>query len=180
MDDFIEETKIKGVVVIKRPIFGDPRGFFRETFRKEDLEKRLGFSFEIVQANHSRSKQNVLRGVHRAPWHKLITVTKGQVQQVVIDLREDSPTFGKVLNLSLGESNLASVFVPAFCGNAYLVLSETADYVYLTNDYWEKGKEIGLKYNDPDLNIKWDSNNPILSPKDLENKSFKEIFSNKP
>ncbi len=175
-NDYIEETEINGVLIIKRPKHGDDRGFFRETFRRKDIEEKSGFEFNPVQANHSRSQKGVLRGIHVAPWHKLTTVVRGEVQQVVIDLRKDSPTFGKYVSVTLGENNFSSVFIPAGCGNAFLTLSEVADYSYITSGYWEPGLEVGIIYNDPDLNIKWGVENPILSEKDLKNPSFKEVF----
>jgi dTDP-4-dehydrorhamnose 3,5-epimerase len=174
--DFIEDTEINGVYVIRRPKFGDERGFFRETFRRKDLESKIGFEFNLVQANHSRSQKGVLRGIHAAPWHKLTTVMRGEVQQVVVDLRPDSPTFKKYISVKMGEEDLCSVFIPSGCGNAFLVLSDTADYNYLTTDYWEVGKEFGILYNDPDLNIKWELENPEISFRDKTNPTFKEKF----
>lgn len=175
-DDFIEETDLEDVFIIKRPSFGDDRGFFREIFRKGDLEKRLGYQLDIKQANHSRSAKGVLRGIHIAPWHKLVTVTRGEVQQVIVDLREGSATFGKHISLIAGEGNRASVFIPADCGNAFLILSEDADYTYLTTDYWSPGKEKSVIYNDPELGIAWKLDNPSLSDKDLQNPLFKQVY----
>src|SRR5262245_36564295 len=128
MDDFIETTKIKGVLIIKRPVFGDERGFFQEIYRKKDLEKKLGYEFNPVQGNHSRSTKNVLRGIHIAPWDKLVTVLKGEIQQVVVDLREDSETFKQYVSVNISENNRVAVFVPKNCGNAFLIKSDEADY----------------------------------------------------
>lgn len=178
-EDYIEESEINGVFIVKRPVFSDDRGFFRETFRKEDLEKRLGYEFNPMQANHSRSQKGSLRGIHIAPWHKLVTVFRGQVQQVVVDLREDSPDFGKHLSLTLGEDNWYCVFIPKGCGNAFLVLSDEADYNYLTTDNWAPGREKNVSYNDPDIGITWQDENPTLSEKDLNNPSLKEAFPGK-
>lgn len=175
-EDYIEETNINGVYVVKRPVIGDARGFFRETFRKKDLDKRLGYPFNPVQANHSRSEKGVLRGIHAAPWNKLITVTRGQVQQVVVDLRKDSPDFGKHYSIILGEDNFVSMYIPANLGNAFLVLSEVTDYNYLTTDYWAPGKELAVIFNDPQLNIKWELDSPTLSDKDLQNPTLKEFL----
>jgi dTDP-4-dehydrorhamnose 3,5-epimerase len=177
--DYISETDLAGVVKISRPTFPDPRGFFRETYRKNDLDNKLGFAFEPVQANHSRSQQNTLRGIHRAPWHKLITVTSGEVQAVIVDLREDSPTFGQHASINIGEGKACSIFVPAYCGNSFLVLSNQADYVYLVTDYWAPGKELSVMYNDSDLNILWQTSSPIVSEKDLQNPAVRELFPDK-
>lgn len=175
-EDYIEETNINGVYVVKRPVIGDERGFFRETFRKKELDNRLGYEFNPVQANHSRSEKGVLRGIHVAPWNKLVTVARGKVQQVVVDLRKESPEFGKYFSIILGEENFVSVYIPANLGNAFLVLSEVADYNYLTTDYWSPLKELAVIFNDPQLNIKWELDNPILSDKDLQNPTLKEFF----
>lgn len=176
MDNTIQKTDIPGVFLINRPIFPDDRGFFHETLRKNELEEVIGKPFDIVQMNHSRSVKGTLRGIHVASWSKLIYVPHGKVQQVVIDFRKDSETFGKWITAELGEENKTALFVPAQCGNAFLVLSEECDYTYLVNDYWAPGKELGIVWNDPDLNIDWQNNNPVLSKKDQENPSFKEVF----
>lgn len=177
--DFIIGTELPGVYIIKRPIYQDPRGFFRETFRKTDLDNRLGFNFNPQQANHSRSQKATLRGIHIAPWHKLVTVMHGQVQQVIVDLREESETFGQSLSVIMGEGNFISVLVPQLCGNAFLVLSDMADYTYLTTDYWAPGKEKNVAYNDKDLAIDWQITNPIVSEKDLANPSVRDVFATK-
>jgi dTDP-4-dehydrorhamnose 3,5-epimerase len=178
-DDFIIETELKGVFVIKRPTFEDDRGFFRELYRKGDLEKRLGYEFTPVQPNHSRSKKDTLRAIHVATWHKLVTVMRGEVQQLVADLREDSPTFGKHITINVGDSNRVCVFIPAGCGNGFLALSDEVDYCYFTTDYWGPGKEKYVIYNDPDLNINWQTQNPIVSEKDSQSPKLREVFPDK-
>jgi dTDP-4-dehydrorhamnose 3,5-epimerase len=177
--DYIEETELKGVFVVKRPTFGDDRGFFRELYRKEDLEKRLGYEFNPVQPNHSRSVKDTLRGIHVASWMKLVTVTRGEVQQIVVDLREDSPTFGKYISVNISEENRCCVFVPPGCGNAFLVISDTVDYIYMTTDYWAPGKEKYVIYNDPDLHIDWQTDSPIISEKDMAALPLREVFPEK-
>lgn len=175
-DDFIKDTEIPGVFIIARPTFYDERGFFRETFRKNDLDNKLGYEFNPVQANHSRSEKGSLRGIHIAPWNKLVTVTSGKVQQIVVDLRKNSPTFGKHISVDIGENEWISVYIPAFCGNAFLVLSDEANYTYLTTDYWEAGKEKAVIYNDLNINIKWElpDEELVLSDKDQQNQSLDE------
>ena len=175
----IIETKIKGCYKVMRPTFADERGFFHEIFRKSELEEKLGFEFRICQANHSRSVKGVLRGIHRATWNKLVTAASGRVQQVVVDLRESSPTFGQFESFVLGEEgDQFSVFVPAGCGNSFMALSEVADYVYMVDDYWAPGKEIGIRYDDEDLKIEWLIENPNVSDKDEKNITVKEAFPN--
>lgn len=177
--DYILETELPGVFVIERPVHGDDRGFFRELYRKTDLDARLGYEFNPVQTNHSRSQLNTLRGIHIAPWHKLVTVYRGTVQQVVVDVRTDSPTFGKHISIDLGENNFKSVFIPAGLGNAFAVTSDIADYCYLTTDYWAPGKETYVNYNDPDLAIEWQTSTPIVSEADTKHPMLKEVFREK-
>jgi dTDP-4-dehydrorhamnose 3,5-epimerase len=177
--DVIIKTKLEGVVIVNRPTFGDERGFFREWFRSNELEAATGVALNVVQTNHSRSAKDALRGLHIAPWHKLITVARGQVQQIVVDCREDSPTFGQHESIILGEDHWQSVFVPQGCGNGFLVLSDIADYIYLATDYWEAGKEKYLRYDDADVNIAWQTTSPLVSEKDMQNLPLREIFPSK-
>lgn len=177
--DYIIETALPGVLIIERPTFSDDRGFFRETFRKLHLEQRLGTTMEFVQANHSRSSKHTLRGIHIAPWHKLINVAAGEVQAVLVDTREGSPTFGQHISIVLSDKYPRSVFIPAGVGNSFLVLSDVADYTYLTTDYWAPNRELNLAWNDPQLNIGWLSQTPNLSDKDQGNPTLTELFPNK-
>lgn len=174
--DYIIETSLPGVLIIERPTYADDRGFFRETFRKQDLEERLGIHLNFVQANHSRSSKGTLRGIHIAPWHKLISVANGEVQAVLVDVRKDSPTFGQHLSLILSDKHPRSIFVPAGVGNSFLVLSGHADYTYTTTDYWAPNMERNLLYNDPELGINWLTENPHLSDKDQNNPTLKELL----
>lgn len=179
ISDYIKETELSGVFIIERPIFGDDRGFFRELYRKSDLDKRLGFEFNPVQTNHSRSQINTLRGIHIAPWHKLVSVYRGSVQQVVVDVRPGSPTFSQHISINLGEDNFRSVFIPSGMGNAFAVTSEAADYCYLTTDYWSVGAETYVNYNDPDLAIPWQTSTPIVSKDDTKHPLLREVFPEK-
>lgn len=174
----IFETGLKDVLIVERPTYPDQRGFFKETFRLNDLEARLGRSFEIVQQNHSRNEaQFTLRGIHIAPWDKFIYVSCGRVQAVVADLRKESPTFGRYISVEIGENRRAKIFIPAGCGNSYLVLSNQADYMYDTNMYWEPNREIGVAWNDCELNIKWMlDGEPVLSEKDKNNPPLREFY----
>jgi len=175
MDDIFQKTDIEGVLLVNRPTFPDDRGFFHETFRKNELEEKLGKPFEIVQMNHSHSVKDTLRGIHVAPWSKLIYVPRGKVQQIVVDLRKDSPDFGKWISVELGEENKMALFVPPQCGNSFLVLSEECDYTYLVTDYWSPGKEKSIIWNDMELNIAWQTDTPVLSEKDQKNPTFKDF-----
>lgn len=170
----VTKTSIPGLLVIERQTFSDERGFFRESARIAEIEEAAGVSFDIAQANHARSSKNTLRGIHIAPWNKLVYVTRGSVQSVIVDLREGSSSFGKYESFVIGEENRSSIFIPKGCGNSYLVLSEEADYTYLTDDEWISDKEIGIAWNDPTLNISWQiQGEPHLSGKDRQNPKFK-------
>ncbi len=173
-------STIPGLIQIQRPVYTDERGFFKETVRIAELEKELGSPFRVAQMNHARSKKNALRGIHTAPWNKLIYVANGKVQVVIVDLREDSETFGKHESFILGEDNRSSIFIPAHCGNSYLVLSENADYLYLADQEWVPNKEIGIAWNDPDLSIEWKiEGEALLSEKDRKNPTLKTLFPTK-
>lgn len=179
VQDYITETEITGVYVIERPTFPDDRGFFHESFRKADLEARFGTEINFVQANHSHSVKNTLRGIHIAPWHKLIYVTRGEVQAVIVDMRPDSPTFAKYISVTIGDSNRCSIFVPAGCGNSFAVHSDEADYTYLVTDYWAPSKEHTVRFNDPDLAIKWEVTEPVVSDRDKTAQTVRELFPDK-
>ena len=175
--NFITPTTLKGVLQIHRPTFPDDRGFFRESVRIKAIEEANGIDFHVAQANHARSEKLALRGIHIAPWNKLIYITRGKVQSVIVDTRPDSETFGKHESFLLGDENKTSLFIPKGLGNCYFVLSDEADYTYLTDEEWAPNREGGLAWNDPMLNIKWESDEqPILSEKDKHNKTLKELF----
>jgi dTDP-4-dehydrorhamnose 3,5-epimerase len=174
---YIVSTSLDGLFQIQRPTFDDDRGFFKETLRIKELEEKIGFPFAIKQANHSRSSKNTLRGIHAAPWNKLIYVPRGKVQAVIVDLRKESPTFGKYESFIIGEDNRSSIFIPVGFGNSYLVLSDDADYTYLTDEEWTPGREYGIAWDDPTLAIKWEvTDQPLLSERDQQNPIFKSVF----
>lgn len=166
-----------GLILVKRQTFEDERGFFREPVRIKGLNEVIDEEFNVVQMNHARSVKNVLRGIHVAPWNKLIYVPRGRVKSVLIDLRMDSPNFGKYETYEIGDENRTSIFIPKGFGNSYLVLSDEADYVYLTDMEWAPGLEKSVAWNDPTLNIDWGIDNPFLSEKDRENQSLESFKS---
>ncbi len=170
MEDTITKTSIPGLVLIKRPTNEDDRGFFREPARIREMEEVTGIKFNVAQMNHARSSKNTLRGIHIAPWNKLIYVTRGKVQSVLVDLRENSQTYKKYESFIVGDENRTSIFIPKGVGNSYLVLSDNADYIYLTDEEWSPGREYGVAWNDPTLNIPWQlDGEPVLSEKDKDN-----------
>ena len=172
----ITKTHLEGVYIIEATNYNDERGFFRETFRSSLLEEKTGYCFDLAQQNHSRSKKNVLRGIHRAPWSKLIYCPYGKIQSVIVDLREESGTFGKYVSTIIGDENPIQIFIPPYVGNSFLVLSDEADYIYLTDQEYTPNKEIGVLWNDPSLKIKWETNNPRLSARDKENPLLETVF----
>ncbi len=170
MEDTITKTSIGGLVLIKRPTIEDDRGFFREPARIKAVEEATGTEFNVKQMNHARSSKNTLRGIHVAPWNKLIYVTRGKVQAVLVDLREGSQTYKKFESVIIGDENKTSIFIPKGIGNSYLVLSDDADYVYLTDEEWAPNREYGVAWNDPSLNIPWHlEGEPNLSDRDKNN-----------
>ncbi len=173
----IKTTNIEGLLIVEGgQTFEDDRGFFREPFRRNEFEEALGKLWVHVQENQAYSKKNVLRGIHVAPWDKFIYVPFGEVLVVIVDLRKDSPTFKEIFKMKIGTSNKVKLFIPAGLGNSYLILSEEAVYEYQVNQYYSAGMEHGVAYNDPDLAIDWEAENPILSEKDQQNMSLKEYL----
>lgn len=164
------------VIMFERPTFADARGFFKETFRLDEIEAAVGRPLRFVQGNHSRSKRNVLRGVHVANYDKLITVPRGDVFALIVDLRPTSPTFKRFEQLTIGESNRVTVFVPAGFGNAYCALSDEADYHYLVTAYYGEGKEDTVRWDDPALQLPWPHRQPIISERDRSAKTVQDLF----
>jgi len=171
------EDKIKDVLKIDYGEVNDERGFFKEVIRLSEVEKQTGKVFNAKQVNHARSAKNTLRGMHVAPWNKVIYIVRGLAQVVIVDCRLDSPTFGKYESVAIGDENRSCIFVPAGCANSYLVLSEEADYMYFTDQEWEAGKEKSFAWNDPTIGIKWRlQGEPLLSERDKNNSSFLTVF----
>lgn len=176
-NSLITKTSIPGLILVQRPTLSDERGFFREPVRIAELEEAGGVEFAVKQMNHARSAKNTLRGIHIAPWNKLVYVVSGNVQNVIIDLRVESPAFGKHESFIIGDDNRSSIFIPKGCGNAYLVLTDEADYTYLTDSEWSPNMEKSIIWNDPALGIKWElEGDPLLSEKDQDNPSVRKIF----
>lgn len=174
------ETHLPGVVVIEPKLFGDKRGFFLETYR-QDVMQAAGITANFVQDNHSRSTQGVLRGLHYQMTQtqgKLVRVATGCVYDVAVDVRKGSPTFGQWYGTELTEENMRMMYVPAGFAHGFVVLSETADFIYKCTDYYHPESEKGIAWDDPDLNIDWsisDIKEKIkLSEKDKKNVLLKD------
>jgi len=181
----IEKTSIPGVLIIKSPIFSDERGFFHEVFRQNELKEEIGFDFNPVQWSHSMSNPGVIRAIHTEGWNKLIYPVTGILYAPIVDLRPESPTFGKdeyiTIDNTKKETLREALFLPkGGIGNSICAAgSETLHYTYLVDEYWDDTKAKGVAWNDPDLNIAWPVKNPILSERDRNNPSLKELFPDK-
>ena len=168
----ITQTAIADVLLIEPRIFGDARGFFYESFNQRAFCAAIGQEVQFVQDNHSRSAQNVLRGLHyqiQQPQGKLVRVLQGKVFDVAVDIRKSSPTFGQAVGVELSAENHLQLWVPPGCAHGFVVLSESADFAYKTTDYWAAQYERCILWNDPALKIQWPiDGTPLLSPKDAE------------
>ena len=163
-------TAIPEVLIIEPKVFGDERGFFFESFNEDAFNHVTGLTAKFVQDNHSRSAKGVLRGLHyqiQQPQGKLVRVVSGEVLDVAVDIRRSSPTFGKVVSVLLSGTNHKQLWVPAGFAHGFVVLSETADFLYKTTDYYAPVFERCILWNDPALNIDWQlTETPQLSGKD--------------
>jgi dTDP-4-dehydrorhamnose 3,5-epimerase len=174
-----EPTAIPDVVLIRPKVFGDPRGYFFESWEERKFAA-AGLDVKFVQDNHSRSACNILRGLHyqiQQPQGKLVRVVTGAVYDVAVDIRRSSPTFGRWVGVTLTEENHHMLWVPPGLAHGFLVLSESADFLYRCTDFWAPPHERAIAWNDPDLNIDWplpSGVQPILSAKDAAAKSFRD------
>ncbi|MDP2854508.1 MAG: dTDP-4-dehydrorhamnose 3,5-epimerase [Smithellaceae bacterium] len=175
----IIRTDIADVLVIEPRVFGDARGFFYESFNQKIWQEKTGLQTTFVQDNHSRSEKNVLRGLHyqiQQPQGKLVRVTRGAVFDVAVDIRQSSPTFGRWVGFELSEDNHRQMWIPQGFAHGFLVLSDVAEFLYKTTDYWASQHERAILWNDPDLAIKWPLQSPpILSDKDADGMLFEEV-----
>ncbi len=174
----IEQTPLKDCFIIHEKVHGDARGYFIETYNSRDFKAATGLDIEFVQDNQSRSSKGVLRGLHMqrgaAAQAKLVRVLEGAVLDIAVDLRKDSPSFGQHFAIELTADNRKQFFVPAGFAHGFVVLSETATFFYKVDKFYEPGNEVGIMYNDKDLNIDWRlaDSDLILSEKDKTLGSF--------
>ena len=179
----VHSTNIPDVLVIEPKVFGDERGFFFESFNRRDWQQAPGLQVDFVQHNHSRSAQGVLRGLHyqiRQAQGKLVRVIQGEVFDVAVDLRKSSPTFGQWAGEFLSAENKKQFWIPAGFAHGFAVLSEAAEFLYLTTDYYAPEYERVVIWNDPDLKIDWPlAEAPNLSEKDKKAELFRdaELFA---
>ncbi|HVS27101.1 MAG TPA: dTDP-4-dehydrorhamnose 3,5-epimerase [Burkholderiales bacterium] len=170
------KTAIPDVLIIEPKVFGDARGFFFESFNRKAFAQATGIDAEFVQDNHSRSARNVVRGLHyqiKQPQGKLIRVTAGEVFDVAVDIRKSSPTFGKWAGTKLSTQNKRIIWIPPGFAHGFLALSEAAELLYKTTDYYSPEYERTILWNDPDLGIAWPlQGEPLLSAKDRQGVPF--------
>jgi dTDP-4-dehydrorhamnose 3,5-epimerase len=177
----IEKTAIAGVLLLEPRVLGDARGFFMESFHQQAFDEAVGEPVTFVQDNHSRSARGVLRGLHfQHPPHaqgKLVRVVAGAVFDVAVDIRPGSPTFGRWVGAELSADNHRQLWVPAGLAHGFLVLSDSADFLYKTTDYYAPQAEGAVRWDDPDIGIAWPALGmaPLLSSKDAAAPALRDL-----
>jgi dTDP-4-dehydrorhamnose 3,5-epimerase len=177
----VTPTSIADVLIIEPKVFGDERGWFTESFNSQDFSKATGLSINFVQDNHSYSRQSTLRGMHyqlEKTQGKLVRVVSGSVYDVVVDLRKNSPTYGKWMALELSAENHKQLWIPAGLAHGFLVLTPMAEFLYKTTDYYDPQSEICLAWDDPTVAIEWPKSpsfTPNLNAKDLAGLSWEQV-----
>lgn len=177
----LEQTGLKDCIIIKPRVFEDARGYFFESFNKETFEEKTGLSGDFVQDNQSLSSYGVIRGLHAQTGAfaqaKLVRVTKGEVLDVAVDARPGSPTYGQHVAVKLSAENKLQLYIPRGFVHGFSVLSETAEFLYKCDNYFNKASETGVIYNDADLNIDWliPADQASVSDKDLLLKPFADL-----
>lgn len=173
------QTKLQDVLILEPTIFGDSRGFFFESWNSREFIDSTGVEVDFVQDNHSRSEQGVLRGLHYQldqPQGKLVRAAMGAVLDVVVDIRQSSPTFGQHLSVELSDQNHRQLWIPAGFAHGFIVLSESADFLYKTTDYYAPQHENCIRWNDSELEIDWQITGlaPSLSERDKDGVAFSD------
>jgi dTDP-4-dehydrorhamnose 3,5-epimerase len=173
-------TAIPDLLILEPKVFGDARGFFFESFNQRAFNEATGLNERFVQDNHSRSARGVLRGLHyqvQQPQGKLVRVVRGAVFDVAVDIRPGSPTRGKWVGVELSEDNHRQLWVPAGLAHGFLVVSESADFLYKTTDYYAPQHERCIAWNDPDIGIAWPDIGmaPVLSAKDQAGQAWASL-----
>jgi len=174
----VTATALPEVKIIEPKVFGDDRGFFYESFNALEFAEQVEAGVEFVQDNHSRSARGVLRGLHyqiENAQGKLVRVVEGEVFDVAVDIRRSSPNFGKWVGVNLSEKNHRQLWVPPGFAHGFVVLSESAQFLYKTTDYWYQAHERSIVWNDPEIGIDWPIDfEPLLAAKDAAGKHLSE------
>jgi dTDP-4-dehydrorhamnose 3,5-epimerase len=172
----VTATSLPEVLIVDPKVFGDERGFFFESFNRKLFADKAGLKIDFVQDNHSRSAKGVLRGLHyqiQHPQGKLVRVVRGSVFDVAVDIRKSSPKFGHWFGVELSEKNHRQLWVPPGFAHGFLVLSESADFLYKTTDYWHPEHERSIRWDDPTIGIDWPLDAELtLSAKDMQGKNI--------
>lgn len=172
------ETKLPGVLVIEPKVFGDHRGFFKETFNVTRYETLMGIELSFVQDNHSRSQKNVLRGLHfqrNKPQGKLVSVVRGRVFDVAADINPKSKTYGQYVGVELSDDNHRQLWIPPGYAHGFCVLTDQADFVYKCTDFYDPSDEGGVAWNCSTLSINWPVDKVLLSDKDSAYPTLKQL-----
>jgi len=176
----VKKTSIEGLLILERPFVKDARGFFRELFHKDELEKVSGITFSGLQMNHSHSLPKVLRGIHAENWNKIIYPVSGEVFVAIVDIRPHSPTFARVETFEINDKGRFGLFISNGLANSFCVVGgKAADYIYLVDAYWDGTDTRAIAWDDPDLAIGWPIKDPILSQRDQNNPTLRQLFPEK-
>jgi dTDP-4-dehydrorhamnose 3,5-epimerase len=173
----VTRTALEGVLIVEPKVFEDERGFFLESYNERVFAEATGVTPRFVQDNHSKSARGVLRGLHYQvvrPQGKLVRAAAGSLLDVAVDLRRSSPTLGRHVAVELSADNRRQLWIPAGFGHGFVVLSETAELLYKTTEYWYPEHDRTLAWNDPDLGIDWRVTTPTLSTKDQQGRRLAE------
>lgn len=180
MDNNIIPTNLNGVYKLTRKTFPDERGFFREVFHLDELEKIVGAKINFIQMNHSLSKPNVIRALHSENWNKLIYPVTGEMFAAVVDIRPESPEFGKIETFTFSKDEKYALFIPSGFANSICVIGdEDLNYIYLVDKYYDGSDTSAITWDDPDLKIDWPVKNPIISERDKNNPRLRDLFPEK-
>jgi len=175
------KTAIPGVLIFEPKVFGDQRGFFFESFNHKLFEEAIGYPVTFVQDNHSKSSKGVLRGLHyQLPPHaqgKLVRCVAGEVFDVAVDIRKSSPTFGQWVGVHLSGENKRQLWIPEGFAHGFVTLTETAEFLYKTTNYYAPQSEGSIRWDDPQVGIEWPINNVLLSGKDQQGLSLSDYIN---
>jgi len=178
--DNVKKTSIPGLFIIERPTFEDDRGFFREVFRLNELEEFANIKFSPVQWNHSLSLPGVIRALHAENWNKLVYPITGKMFSAVVDIRPESSTFGKHETFTFDEKSHRALFIPKGVANSICVVGEKpVNYLYLVDSYYDGKDTTAVSWDDPDIGIKWPIKDPIISQRDRQNPTLRDLFPEK-
>ena len=171
----IHTTSLPGLLRITRPVLGDERGFFHEVVRLDELEVETGIPFVARQVNHSRSQAQTLRGLHAERWNKVVWLGRGRAFSAIVDIRPESPTFGRHETFELVAEEGTVLYIPEGCANSICALTDI-DYIYLVTKVFDGSDTRAVAWDDPDLNIQWPVSDPILSQRDRTNPRLRDLF----